>query len=113
VLRGKSAVTNVVLVEGVAGASASLVRCRLETGRTHQIRVHLLEQANTPILADALYGRPAATPLLRSVGADLGRHALHAAELGFRHPMTAEVLHFQRALPQDMAQALERLRAGN
>src|SRR5690606_10652023 len=81
--RGKRAVTHLEVKERLHGAA--LVECRLDTGRTHQIRVHLSEHGH-PILGDPVYGRPAKDPLVRKVAAELGRQALHAAVLGFRHP---------------------------
>ena len=92
-----------------ATSSATLVECRLETGRTHQIRVHLLECAKTPILGDPLYGREPADPFLRDIGARLGRQALHARVLGFVHPVTGERMRFERPPPRDFAEALAAL----
>src|SRR6185436_1736093 len=77
VSEGKLAVTRVTLREKLAGGRAAYVECRLETGRTHQIRVHLSEQRKTPLLADALYGRPPQDPELAAIAAELGRQALH------------------------------------
>ena len=105
--RGKRAVTNVERLEILAGAS--LVRCRLETGRTHQIRVHLSE-AGLPLLADALYGRVARDPRVRDAAAALGRQALHAAVLGFEHPRSGQRMRFESPLPDDLARALAALR---
>lgn len=109
--RGKRAVTHVELVEALAGGRSALVSCRLETGRTHQIRVHLSEQLGTPLLADWLYGQRPADPELLSVVEALGRQALHAAVLGFRHPHSGSPLRFESELPGDMARALAQLRA--
>ena len=90
VTRGRRAVTHVQVLEklsaGGAKVGATLVECRLETGRTHQIRVHLAECAKTPILGDPVYGKEPADPWLRSVGERLGRQALHAFVLGFNPP---------------------------
>lgn len=108
-LQGKRAVTHVRVLERFEGAT--LVACRLETGRTHQIRVHLSERAKTPILGDALYGKPPRDALLRALSEGLGRQALHAAVLGFVHPITGERLRFESPLPEDMARALAELRA--
>jgi len=119
---GKRAVTNVLPLE-VFRAGAALVECRLETGRTHQIRVHLAEQAGTPLLADALYGGSpsVAAPRLAAAEAgelsldgiarELGRQALHARVLGFEHPVTRQALHFESELPRDFATALGALRS--
>ena len=112
VSEGKTAVTHVAVLERLAGGRAALIECRLETGRTHQIRVHLSEQAKTPLMADAVYGgRPSMAPEIARIAEALGRQALHAAVLGFIHPITNESLRFEAALPADFAQALADLRA--
>jgi 23S rRNA pseudouridine1911/1915/1917 synthase len=108
---GKRAVTHVRVLESLASGLAGLIECRLETGRTHQIRVHLSEQLGTPLLADWLYGRTPGTPELAEIASTLGRQALHAAVLGFVHPVTTERLRFESELPADLAQALAALRA--
>lgn len=108
---GRHAVTHVRPLETLAGGRAALVECRLETGRTHQIRVHLAEQTRTPILADELYGEKRLDPDLRSVAERIGRHALHAGVLGFVHPITGESLRLEAPLPEDMQRALQELRA--
>jgi 23S rRNA pseudouridine1911/1915/1917 synthase len=107
---GKRAVTHVALLETLAQGRAAFIECRLETGRTHQIRVHLSEQAQAPLLADWLYGREPSAPELRAIASALGRQALHAAVLGFVHPRTQQTLSFEAPLPEDMAQALDALR---
>jgi 23S rRNA pseudouridine1911/1915/1917 synthase len=109
--RGKRAVTHVRVVEALAGGRAALVECQLETGRTHHIRVHLSEQAGTPLLADWLYGRAPGSEDLQAIVATLGRQALHAAVLGFGHPITHEKLRFEAPLPADLQTALVALRA--
>jgi 23S rRNA pseudouridine1911/1915/1917 synthase len=104
---GRHAVTHYV-VERVFGpadkSSAARVACRLETGRTHQIRVHLASKG-APCLGDPVYGSGTPTePVRRAIAeAGLTRQALHAAVLGFRHPTTGEVLRFESPLPPDMA----------
>jgi 23S rRNA pseudouridine1911/1915/1917 synthase len=108
---GKLAVTHVQVRELLAGGRAAFVECRLETGRTHQIRVHLSEQAKAPLLADALYGKRPNEPELADVSARLGRQALHAAVLGFVHPSTGERLRFELEPPADFSRALGELRA--
>ena len=80
--------------------AASLVRCALETGRTHQIRVHLAAVGH-PVLGDAVYGGVRA-------GAPFGRPALHAAMLSFDHPVTGETLAFEAPLPADFAELVSR-----
>jgi 23S rRNA pseudouridine1911/1915/1917 synthase len=94
---------------------AALLRLDLETGRTHQIRVHMAHIGH-PILGDAVYGSGfrASVRLMNPAQAEaleaLGRQALHAAELGFDHPETGEPLHFESALPADMNRLLGALR---
>ncbi len=105
---GKRAVTHVNVLETFVGSA--LVACHLETGRTHQIRVHLAERAKTPILGDSLYGKPPKDAKLRAVADALGRQALHARRLGFVHPITGKRLSWESPLPKDMAQAVESLR---
>ncbi|QYK43234.1 MAG: RluA family pseudouridine synthase [Paracoccaceae bacterium] len=111
--RGRHAVTRfrVVAAYGKPPAAA-LVECRLETGRTHQIRVHLAH-AGHGLVGDPVYGGRRRLPV-RAVGAEAAalangfpRQALHAAELGFDHPVTGKRLDFAAPLPADM-QALTR-----
>jgi 23S rRNA pseudouridine1911/1915/1917 synthase len=108
--RGRRAVTHVAVDEVLAHGRAALVSCRLETGRTHQIRVHLSERAGASILADRVYGRVPGDKALAGVASELGRQALHAATLGFVHPISGEQLRFEAPLPSDMQRALEQLR---
>ncbi|MBN8486060.1 MAG: RluA family pseudouridine synthase [Sphingomonadales bacterium] len=105
--RGKHAVTHYRTVE--AFAAASLVECRLETGRTHQVRVHMASIGHA-LLGDPVYGRTPTRfrPLLNQLR--FARQALHAAVLGFIHPVTGAALRFESALPADMAGLLVELR---
>jgi 23S rRNA pseudouridine1911/1915/1917 synthase len=108
---GRPAVTRYRVIESFPAASerpaASLVRCQLETGRTHQIRVHFAHIGH-PLMGDATYGggfRTAASRLdddAQAALSALARQALHAAELGFRHPATGEDLRFSSPLPADL-----------
>jgi 23S rRNA pseudouridine1911/1915/1917 synthase len=110
--RGRHAVTH-WRVERDLGP-ASLIACRLETGRTHQIRVHLAYIGH-PLLGDSAYGagfKSKAAQLsepARAALARLGRHALHAAKLGFTHPITGEALLFESPPPDDLAQLIKAL----
>jgi 23S rRNA pseudouridine1911/1915/1917 synthase len=108
VTEGKRAVTHVRVLESFG--IATRVACRLETGRTHQIRVHLAE-SGTPILADPLYGKTPKNAMLRVLATDLGHQALHACVLGFTHPTTGERMRFETRPPADFERALEALRA--
>jgi 23S rRNA pseudouridine1911/1915/1917 synthase len=105
---GKRAVTDVEVVERLPGYT--LLACRLETGRTHQIRIHLAERGH-PVCGDKVYrGKVGLPPVPDNSGAP--RLALHAAELGFRHPATGEPLHWEMQLPDDLQELLVRLRRG-
>jgi 23S rRNA pseudouridine1911/1915/1917 synthase len=86
------------------------IEARLETGRTHQVRVHLAA-LGCPLLADRTYGRQRATPRCAPLPEALGRQALHARTLAFVHPATGKKLSFASELPADMQAALTALRA--
>ena len=115
--KGREAITHWQLEESFGDPKApiaSLLTCRLETGRTHQIRVHMAHSGH-PLLGDATYGSgfktkekhlpEAAQEALKR----LDRQALHAAELGFAHPRTREFMHFVSPLPQDFEDLLTAL----
>jgi 23S rRNA pseudouridine1911/1915/1917 synthase len=106
-VRGKRAVTHVRVRERLHGAA--LVACTLETGRTHQIRVHLAD-AGFPLLADPVYGKPPRDLRLRAAATALGRQALHAELLAFAHPVTGAPLRFEAAPPADFLAAVAALR---
>lgn len=104
--RGKHAITHFRTVAAFDGAAQ--VECRLETGRTHQIRVHMASIGHA-LLGDAVYGRTPGklAPLLRDLAFE--RQALHAATLGLVHPVTQEKLCFESPLPADMVALIGRL----
>jgi 23S rRNA pseudouridine1911/1915/1917 synthase len=105
--RGKHAVTHYRTLEPLNGAA--LLECRLETGRTHQVRVHMASIGH-PLLGDPVYGRTPARlrPLLSALG--FHRQALHAAELGFIHPVSSTALRFASQMPEDMISVIVELR---
>ncbi len=105
--RGRRAVTHYRVVEPLAGAA--LVECRLETGRTHQIRVHMSSIGHA-LLGDPVYGR--SRPAIAAILAPLGfrRQALHAAHLGFVHPVGGAPLAFTSVMPGDMTAVIHALR---
>jgi 23S rRNA pseudouridine1911/1915/1917 synthase len=111
---GKTAATNYAIIKGV-GLYASLIECRLETGRTHQIRVHMSTLGHT-VVGDALYGRTP-TRFLRALSREqsaqfsaFSRHALHAYIIGFLHPRTKERLVFQNELPNEIIDLCEMMK---
>ena len=109
---GRHAVTRARVVEDFTGAA--LMECWLETGRTHQIRVHM-SYAGHGLVGDQTYGgKRKLSPKIFGDAAEMGnafpRQALHAATLGFEHPVTGEVLEFSSPLPADMEQLLTALR---
>jgi 23S rRNA pseudouridine1911/1915/1917 synthase len=110
--RGREARTRWSVEERLDGAT--LLRVRIHTGRTHQIRVHLASIGH-PVAGDAVYGGTRTPPSKRAAAREalgsLGRPALHSARLSFTHPATGERVTFVSPLPKDVADALERLRA--
>ena len=99
---GKKAISVVEMVEQFADVAQ--VRVRIETGRTHQIRVHLAHIGH-PVVGDLLYGRARH----KSLAASAKRQMLHARKLAFNHPLTGKSLSFEAPLPHDMRQLLEQL----
>ena len=108
--RGKHAVTHYRTVQQLD--HASLVECRLETGRTHQVRVHLSSIGHS-LIGDPVYGRDPAP--LRELVRQLGfrRQALHAAILGFTHPVTGNQVSFSSEIPADMRELIDELDRSN
>ena len=114
VATGKAAMTRYQVLKNF-GTAAALIECRLGSGRTHQIRVHLLAKGN-PVLGDPVYkgrhitARLAKLPAAAKAAASgLGRQALHAYLLGFRHPATGEYREFKSALPSQITSLLHTL----
>lgn len=106
---GKPATTHVRRLESLAGGKYTLIECQLETGRTHQIRIHLSELGH-PVCGEKIYRQPLGRkPSVDKSGAP--RLALHAAELGFEHPQTGEQMRFTMPLPRDLHSYLESLRS--
>ncbi len=108
--RGKHATTHYREVERLR--HCSLVECRLETGRTHQVRVHLASIGHA-LLGDPVYGRPNAQirPVIKDLEFD--RQALHAANLGFEHPVNGNFLRFASELPADMRELIDEVGHSN
>jgi 23S rRNA pseudouridine1911/1915/1917 synthase len=108
---GRHAVTRLAVLE-TFGQHAALLSCQLETGRTHQIRVHAAHIGHA-LIGDPVYGGhrrlPQGVPGLEAVKA-FKRQALHAATLGFEHPVTSEHMQFESPLPHDMEELLQALR---
>jgi 23S rRNA pseudouridine1911/1915/1917 synthase len=100
--RAQEAITHVTRTAALAGAT--LVACRLETGRTHQIRIHLSESGN-PLVGERVYVRGFRGPLIEAP-----RLMLHAAELGFIHPATEREVRWEQPTPEDMLAVIARLK---
>ncbi len=107
--QGKRAVTHVKPLEHFSGYT--LVECRLETGRTHQIRIHMAECGH-PVCGDRVYGRQRPVGTATDPGS-AQRLALHAVELGIRHPVTGAELKYTMPLPVDLATFVAQLRKGS
>ena len=115
---GRYAATNWTVIRRLP-PFASIVECRLETGRTHQIRVHMAHLGHG-VIGDPMYGKPMRSgqmpdAVARDCLAEIRgfrRQALHAASLGFAHPVTGEALHFETPMPDDMAGLVAAVKAG-
>jgi 23S rRNA pseudouridine1911/1915/1917 synthase len=103
---GKHAITHWRLIDPLR--DAALIECRLETGRTHQVRVHMASIGH-PLLGDPVYGKSKAVhrPILETLG--FRRQALHATRLGFIHPVTSTALSFESGMPGDMQELFNQL----
>ena len=112
VKNGKEAITRISLSESFQGYS--LLRVNLETGRTHQIRVHL-SHAGYPIVGDSVYGArkqfaPGSTEDLKNIISSFTRQALHASELELIHPSSKKLVSFEADLPEDMSTLIGQLK---
>ncbi|MBM3511923.1 MAG: RluA family pseudouridine synthase [Alphaproteobacteria bacterium] len=106
---GRAAATRYKVVRILDLGVASVIECRLETGRTHQIRVHVSARGH-PVVGDPTYGRaPRRLTAKRRTELAFDRQALHAANLGFDHPRSGQRLWFKSELPQDMRELINRL----
>lgn len=105
--KGKPAMTHYTVKEPLDGSA--LVECQLETGRTHQVRVHM-SHIGYSLIGDPLYGVRRKSLLSRRKDIQFGRQALHAATLGFVHPVSKEKLMFSINLPEDMQELFMKLR---
>ncbi|KAL6763941.1 pseudouridine synthase [Haematococcus lacustris] len=119
--QGRLAASNYLVLQSLAGGAAALVQWQLETGRTHQIRVHG-KHLGHPLIGDATYGgagvaavnamgrcNPSRQQDLRSVVMPLSRPTLHAKSLAFEHPATGQRLEFESQLPKDFQELLQSL----
>jgi len=115
---GKPAVTHYQIEERFptastgSGQGCTLLRCRLETGRTHQIRVHLAHLKH-PLVGDNVYlkGPQKCMPQLRELLTSFPRQALHATRLALEHPVSGEMMEWQAPMPEDMTRLLQQIRA--
>jgi 23S rRNA pseudouridine1911/1915/1917 synthase len=111
---GREAITHYEVIETFGDGLVSLVECRLETGRTHQIRVHMTSIGH-PVLGDPTYGggqrtrKTKLSPEAQAALERLNRQALHAYLLGFEHPVSGEQLEFEAPMPADMAELIASL----
>jgi 23S rRNA pseudouridine1911/1915/1917 synthase len=105
--QGKEAVTHIECIERLPGYT--LVSCRLETGRTHQIRIHVAELGH-PVCGEKVYGGRIGVPASEDMSG-APRLALHALELGFIHPVSGEKMHWSMPLPPDLQRFLTQLRS--
>ncbi len=103
---GKAAITHYRTIQRLNGAA--LVECRLETGRTHQVRVHM-QSIGHPLLGDPVYSRTKGVPREVVQRLRFERQALHAAHLGFIHPVTCVALSFDSPIPGDMQELFSQL----
>jgi 23S rRNA pseudouridine1911/1915/1917 synthase len=107
--KGQRAVTHIKIVERLG--PLTLVECRLETGRTHQVRIHLGEMG-CPLAGERVYDRPLhGSPLPDPSGAK--RFALHAAVIGIKHPATGRLMKWESPLPEDMQEIISRSRTND
>lgn len=107
VQHGKVARTHYQILEKFS--TCTLLQCNLETGRTHQIRVHLMSIGH-PLAGDVVYGRPSSDPLIAKAIKQLPRQALHAWQLELIHPANGKTVHWEAPLPDDITKLLQTIR---
>ena len=105
-LKGKHAITHYKILQ--SGHDCALIQCQLETGRTHQVRVHMAHIGH-PLIGDPLYGRRRKLKQMGPIESEFQRQALHAATLGFIHPLSGEKMRFESPIPADMQELLSEL----
>ncbi len=105
-LKGKHAITHYRTIK--VGRDCAVVQCQLETGRTHQVRVHMAHIGH-PLIGDPLYGRKRKLKQMGPNESEFARQALHAATLGFIHPISGEKMRFESPIPVDMQELLSEL----
>ena len=105
-LKGKHAITHYKILQ--AGRDCAVIQCKLETGRTHQVRVHMAHIGH-PLIGDPLYGRKRKLKQMGPKESEFARQALHAATLGFIHPISGEKMRFESPIPADMQELLSEL----
>lgn len=111
--RGKLAITQYTVIESFQSKTSpkqtiSLVECKLKTGRTHQIRVHM-NHIGHPIVGDPVYGKKTISGCWKEALSGFDRQALHAKKLELIHPRTLQTIRFHSDMPEDMAMLLERI----
>ena len=108
---GRESITNYKTVEALAQGQASLLKCKLQTGRTHQIRVHLSHLGH-PLIGDATYGynKNKLAKLKSKIVDDFSRQALHATHIGFFHPGSKQYIDFSAQMPEDMQKLYDELK---
>lgn len=107
---GKPARTHYLVLEKFTSGNCTLLQCSLETGRTHQIRVHLMSIGH-PLIGDPVYGKSSLNLLPVGITTHLSRQALHAQQLELTHPGSGQLMHWESPLPRDMSELLQAIRS--